>query len=98
MGTSATLREIFQMMPISSKSLNVANSGSRGPKEEVKKGKSSEFNPQNDGQFKTSQAFKVFLYEGFIFTQFFFSKFITIIGGCGAKFRNGYDPGVVVPA
>ena len=38
-GASATLREIFQMSPISSKSLNEANSGSREPREEVKKRK-----------------------------------------------------------
>ena len=52
------------MLPISSKSLNGANSGSRGPREEVKKGKSSEFNPENDGQVKSSPALKVFSYEG----------------------------------
>ena len=52
------------MLPISPKSLNGANSGSKGPREEVKKGKSSEFNPHNDGQIKTSQALKVFSYEG----------------------------------
>ena len=37
MGASATLREIFQMSPIFSRSLNEANSGSRGPTEEAKK-------------------------------------------------------------
>ena len=41
------------MPPISSKSLNGANSGSRGPGEEVKKEKSSEFNPRNDGQVRS---------------------------------------------
>ena len=38
-GASATLREIFQMSPISSKSSNGANSGFRGPREELKKKK-----------------------------------------------------------
>ena len=46
-GADATLREISQMSPFSCQSLNGANSGSRGPREEVKKRKSSEFNPRN---------------------------------------------------
>ena len=45
-GADATLREISQMSPISCQSLNGPYSGSRGPREEVKKGKSSEFNPR----------------------------------------------------
>ena len=38
--------------------------GSRGPREEVKKGKSSKFNPQNDEQVKSSPALKVWSHEG----------------------------------
>ena len=64
MGPSTTLTEIFQMSPISSKSLYGANSGSGSAIKEVKKGKSSEFNPKNDGQVKSSPALKVFSYEG----------------------------------
>ena len=30
--------------------------------------------------------------------SFFAPKIITKIGGCGAKFSHGYDPGAVVPA
>ena len=44
---------------------NGANSGSSGPREEVKKGKSSEFNPQNDGQVKFSLAPKVWSHKSF---------------------------------
>ena len=51
------------MLPISSKSLNGASSGSRRPKEEVKKGKSSEFNPQNYEQVKSSPSLKVWSHE-----------------------------------
>ena len=43
---------------------NGAKSGSGGPREEVKKGKSSEFNPQNDGQVKLSPAPKVWSHKG----------------------------------
>ena len=42
------------MLPISCQSLNEANSGSRGPREELKKRKSSEFNHRNDEQVQSS--------------------------------------------
>ena len=88
MGTSATLREIFQMSPISSKSLNGANSGSRGPREEVKKGKSSEFNPQNDGQVKSRQALKIFEYEGSNLYSKYCQHCVTKIGARPDKTSN----------
>ena len=44
--------------------LNGANSGSRRPREEVKKGKLSKFNPQHDEQVKPSPALKVWSHEG----------------------------------
>ena len=43
---------------------NGAKSGSGGPREEVKKGKSSEFNAQNDGQVKFSPAPNVWSHKG----------------------------------
>ena len=52
------------MSPISFQSLNAANLGSRGHREEVKKGKSSKFNPPNDEQVKSSPALKVWSHEG----------------------------------
>ena len=52
-----------QMSLISYQSLNGANSGSRGPREEVKKGKSSKFNSQNYEQVKSSLALKEWLQE-----------------------------------
>ena len=50
MGASATLREIFQMSPILSKSLNEANLGSRGPREEVKKENYQNLTPKMMGK------------------------------------------------
>ena len=97
-GASATLREIFQMSPISCKSLNGANSGSRGPREETKKGKSSEFDARNYEQVKFSLAPKVWSQEGSNLHPKKCQNFITQIGGCGAKISHGYDPGAVVPA
>ena len=55
---------IKTLMPISYQSLNGANSGSRGPREEVKKGKSSKVNPPNYEQAKSSPAHKVWSHEG----------------------------------
>ena len=87
------------MSPISCQSLNGATLGSRGPIDSIrgnKEGKSSEFNPQNDEQVKSSPATMLWSHEG--------SKpkngkhIITKIRDCGAKFRHGYDPGVVVLA
>ena len=52
------------MSPISCKSLNGAKSGSSWPGEEVKKGKSSEFNPPNDRQVKFSPAPNVWSQKG----------------------------------
>ena len=52
------------MSPISYQSLNRANLGSKGPMEEVKKGKSSKSNPQNYEQVKSSPALKVWSHEG----------------------------------
>ena len=46
-------------------SLNGDSWGSRSPIIEVKKGKSSEFNPRNDGQVKFSPVPKVWSHEGF---------------------------------
>ena len=86
------------MLPISCKSLSRANLGSRGPREEVKKGKYSEFNPGNDEQVKSSLAPKVWSHEGSNLHPKNGQNFITEIGSCGAKFCNGYDPGAVVPA
>ena len=47
------------MSPISCQSLNRANSGSRGPREDPKKGKSSEFDAEDDDQIKSGPAVKV---------------------------------------
>ena len=54
----------FSKSPISDQSLNGTYSGSRGPREEVKKGKSSKFNPSNNEQVKSSPALKVWSHEG----------------------------------
>ena len=83
------------MSPFSFKSLNRSNSGSRGPREEVKKGKSSEFNPQNGEQVKLSRASNVWSHKGSNLDPKNHQNFITKIG---AKFRNKHDPGVVVLA
>ena len=97
-GADATLREISQMSPISCQSLNGPNSGSRGPREEVKKGKSSEFNPRNGEQVKSSPASNVWSHEGSNLDPKNHQNFITKIGGCGAKFCHKHDSGVVVLA
>ena len=52
------------MSPIYCQSLNGPNSGSRGPREEVKKRKSSKFNSQNYEQVKSRPALKVWSQEG----------------------------------
>ena len=52
------------MSPISSQSLNGANSASRGAREGLKKGNSSEFNPQDYEQVKSSPSLKVWSHEG----------------------------------
>ena len=51
------------MLPISSQSLNGTNSASRRAREVLKKGKSSEFNPQNYEQVKSSPSLKVWSHE-----------------------------------
>ena len=95
MAASATFREIFQVLPISCKSLDGANSGSRGPREETKKGKSSEFNARNHGQVKFSLAPKVWSHEGSNLHQKNCQNFITLIGARTEKTRNGQDLGMV---
>ena len=65
---------------------------SRKAREGSKKGKSSEFNPRNDAQVKSSPALKVW-----VLTQKL-EKYMTTIGGSGAKFRNKLDLGAVVLA
>ena len=62
-GCTAPTREISQMSPISSQSLNGANSASRGAREGLKKGNSSEFNPQDYEQVKSSPSLKVWSHE-----------------------------------
>ena len=52
------------MLPISSQSLNGANSASRRAREGLKKGKSSEFNPQEYEQVNSSPSLKVWSHEG----------------------------------
>ena len=52
------------MSPISSQSLNGANSASRGAREGLKKGNSSEFNPQDYEQVKSSPSLEVWSHEG----------------------------------
>ena len=47
-------------------SLNGAKSASRSAIEEVKKGKSSKFNPRDDEQVKSSPNLKVWSQEGYI--------------------------------
>ena len=54
---------ISQMLPISCNFSKGANLGSCGPREKVKKGKSSEFNPQNHGHAKFSPAPKVWSHK-----------------------------------
>ena len=51
------------MLPISSQSLNGANSASRRAREVPKKGKSSEFNPRNYEQVKSSPSLKVWSHK-----------------------------------
>ena len=97
-GADATLSEISQMSPISCQSLNGPNSGSRGPREEVKKGKSSEFNPEMVSKSNPVQLQTFGRTKALISTQKIIKIFITKIGSCGAKFRHKHDPGVVVLA
>ena len=52
------------MLPISSQSLNGANSASRRAREVPKNGKSSEFNPRNYEQVKSSPSLTVWSHEG----------------------------------
>ena len=59
-----TTQQISQMSPISYKSLNGATSASRSSIEEVKKGKSSKFNPRDDEQVKSSPSLKVWSDDG----------------------------------
>ena len=56
--------ENSQMLTISSQSLNGANSASRRAREVPKKGKSSEFNPRNYEQVKSSPSLTVWSHEG----------------------------------
>ena len=51
------------MLLISSQSSNGPNSASRGAREVPKKGKSSEFNPENYGHVKSSPSPKVWSHE-----------------------------------
>ena len=51
------------MSPISSQSLNAANSASRRAREVPKKGKSLEFNPKKYEQVKSSPSVKVWSHE-----------------------------------
>ena len=51
-------------LPISSQSLNGANSASRRASEVPKKGKSSEFNPKDYEQVKSSPSRKVLSHDG----------------------------------
>jgi len=64
MGSNSTLRVISEMMQISCDFSKGANSGCSWPGEEVKKGKSSEFNPRNDRQVKFSPAPNVWSQKG----------------------------------
>ena len=57
-------RQKSQMLPISSQSLNGANSASRRAREVPKKGKSSEFNQKNYEQVKSSPSLTVWSHEG----------------------------------
>ena len=54
----------FSMSPNSYQSLNGATSCSRGSREEVKKGKSSKFNPKNYEHVKKSPSLKAWSHEG----------------------------------
>ena len=54
----------FSMSPNSYQSLNGATSCSRGSREEVKKGKSSKFNPKNYEHVKKSPPLKAWSHEG----------------------------------
>ena len=60
---NCTNLENSQMLPISSQSLNGANSASRRAREVPKKGKSLEFNPKNYEQVKSSPSVKVWSHE-----------------------------------
>ena len=57
------------MSPISSQSLNRANSASRKTTKGFKKGKSSEFNPKDYEQVKSSPSLKVWSHEGSTFLK-----------------------------
>ena len=63
-----------------------------------KKGKSLEFNPRNYEQVKSSLVPKMWSHEGSDLHPKYWQNFITQIEGCGAKIRNGYYPGTVIPA
>ena len=64
----------------------------------AKFGKSSEFNPQNGEQVKSSPASNVWSRKGSNLDPKNHQNFITKFEGCGAKFRHKHNLGVVVLA
>ena len=70
-------------------SLNGPNSASRRAREDPKKGKSSEFNPRNDGQVNSSPSLKAWSYEGSnLYPKITFDIFSEIAQQMLAKFGN----------
>ena len=60
----ATGASVAEMPTNIDQSLNGPNSASRGAREDPKKGKSSEFNPRDDEQVKSSPSLKAWPHEG----------------------------------